>query len=262
MGNNIYDDVTETARRTMVLFFAVDCSGSMRGAKMGTVNSAIEEIVPEIKSISETNADARIKVAVLKFATTAEWLYSAPVESESFVWQYLDANGMTALGEACRQLNEKLSRKEFMSDAAGSYAPAIFLLSDGEPTDDYRYGLNKLKRNNWFKKATKVALAIGDDANQEVLAEFTGTGEAVITVHTPEALRSWIRFVSVTSSQIGSQSAAAGTETGDGEAAVVTKQEQLVEAIKEEKEAEEESAGQSADSRIDNWEDLDNEKWD
>ncbi len=266
MGNNIYDDVAETARRTMVLFFVVDCSGSMSGAKMGTVNSAIEEIVPEIKSISETNADARIKVAVLKFATTAEWLYSAPVEAESFVWQYLDANGMTALGEACRQLNEKLSRKEFMSDATGSYAPAIFLLSDGEPTDDYERSLKKLKENNWFKKAIKVALAIGDEANQQKLAEFTGTGEAVITVHTPEALRSWIRFVSVRSSEIGSKSAAAGTKAGDSETPIVTKQEQLVEAIKEEKEAEEGGIAQPADSQTDggamNWDDYKNDKWD
>ena len=229
----LYDEVVEVPRRTMVLFFLVDCSGSMQGAKMGTVNSAIEEILPEIKSISETNADARIKVAVLKFDDSTEWIYSTPVEAESFRWQYLEAGGSTVFGLACLVLNEKLSRKEFMSDATGSYAPAIFLLSDGEPTDDYQYGLNKLKRNNWFKKAIKVALAIGDDANQEVLAEFTGTKEAVITVHTPEALRSWIRFVSVRSSEIGSQSAAAG-ENG-----TESKQERMLEEIREEAKAEE-----------------------
>ena len=59
----------------------------------------------------------------------------------------MDANGVTDLGEACIQLNEKLSRNAFMSDATGSFAPAIFLLSDGEPTDNYKYGLKKLKQN-------------------------------------------------------------------------------------------------------------------
>ena len=57
----LYDEVVEVPRRTMVLFFVVDTSGSMGGAKIGTVNSAIEEVVPELKDISESNADAQIK---------------------------------------------------------------------------------------------------------------------------------------------------------------------------------------------------------
>lgn len=91
-----------------------------------------------------------------------------------------------------------------MRDVAGSFAPAIFLLSDGEPTDEYKKELGRLKENNWFKKAIKVAVAIGEDANRDVLAEFTGSKEAVVAVHTPEALVKMIRFVSVTASQIGS----------------------------------------------------------
>ena len=34
------------ARRTMVLFFVVDTSGSMMGEKIGSVNDAIRETVP------------------------------------------------------------------------------------------------------------------------------------------------------------------------------------------------------------------------
>ena len=125
-------------------------------------------------------------------------------------------------------LNEKLSRKAFMGDVAGSFAPAIFLLSDGEPTDDYQHELKNLKENNWFKKAIKVAVAIGEDANKDVLAEFTGNKEAVITVHTPEALTKMIRFVSVTASQIGSKSSAVG-KSGVDEAA--NKQNDTIAAI-------------------------------
>ena len=46
-----------------------------------------------------------------------------------------------------------------MGDEAGSFTPAIFLLSDGEPTDDYQHELKKLKENNWFKKAIEVSFA-------------------------------------------------------------------------------------------------------
>lgn len=226
----LYDEVVEVPRRTMVLFFMVDTSGSMTGSKIGTVNTAIEGIVPELKDISENNADAQIKIATLVFSTGAHWVDSAPVAAENFRWNYLDANGATALGEACQQLNEKLSRNAFMSDATGSYAPAIFLMSDGEPTDNYKHGLDKLKQNNWFKKAIKVAVAIGDDANTNVLTDFTGNVEAVITVHTPEALKKWIQFVSVRASEIGSKSSNAGSS--DGGSDIVTKQDEFVEEIK------------------------------
>ena len=118
--------------------------------------------------------------------------------------------------------------------------PAIFLLSDGEPTDEYASELSKLKENNWFKKAIKVAVAIGEDANRDVLAGFTGNKEAVLTVHTPEALTKMIRFVSVTASQIGSRSSGVG-KGGVDEAA--NKQEDMIDKINEVKAAEPDDDG-------------------
>jgi uncharacterized protein YegL len=103
-------------------------------------------------------------------------------------------------------LNDKLSTKFFMREASGSFAPAIFLLSDGEPTDNFDGGLAELQKNNWFKAAIKVAVAIGDDANKTELAKFTGSMESVLEVHNAAMLRKMIRFVSVRSSQVASKS--------------------------------------------------------
>ncbi len=227
MGN-IYDDVVEVARRTMVLFFVVDTSGSMEGNKIGTLNQAIEDVIPEIRDISESNADAEIKIAVLEFSKGAKWITDVPVPSESFEWSYLNAIGPTELGQACKCLNQKLSRNAFMSDITGSFAPAVFLLSDGSPTDEYKKYLDELWGNNWFKKAIKVALAIGDDANTDILAEFTGCKETVLSAHNPEMLRKMIKFVSVTTSQIGSQSSAVGGGSIDE---VKSKQENFAEQV-------------------------------
>lgn len=226
---NIYDEVVEVARRTMVLFFLVDTSGSMEGSKIGTLNTAIEDVLPEIRSISEENADAQIKIAVLEFSDGARWLTPAPVAVTDYVWSYLNAEGVTDFGAACEELNSRLSRNSFMNDVAGSFAPAIFLLSDGEPTDEYKSSLEKLRENNWFKKAIKVAVAIGEDANKNVLKEFTGNSESVLTVHSPEALRKLIRFASITASQIGSRSSGVG-KAGIDEAA--SKQMDFLEQIK------------------------------
>lgn len=225
---NIYDDVVEVARRTMVLFFLVDTSGSMEGAKIGTLNQAIEDVIPEIRDISHNNADAEIKIAVLDFSSGTEWITPYPIPAEDYEWTFLNANGLTDFGAACRELNEKLSRNAFMSDVTGSFAPAVFLLSDGAPTDDYNAELDKLWQNNWFKKAIRVAVAIGEDANKTVLSKFTGNIESVLSVHNPEALRKMIRFVSVTASQIGSKSSSVGKAEIDE---VQSKQDDFIEQL-------------------------------
>jgi uncharacterized protein YegL len=203
-------------RKTMVLIFLVDTSGSMSGDKIGAVNEAIREVIPEIKHISSNNADAQIKIAVLDFSSGARWLYEQPIESEKFVWNNLEADGLTDMGLAFKKLNEKLSTSQgFMYETVGSFAPAIFMISDGGPTDDYKKELEKLRQNSWFKVAIKVAVAIGSDANMEVLKEFTGNDECVLTVRSPEALGKMIRFVSVTVSQIASRSSRIGVDISD-----------------------------------------------
>ncbi len=221
---SLLDDVVSVPRRTMTLFFLIDTSGSMAGNKIGAVNDAVVNVLPMLEDISASNPDAEIKVAALEFSNGTSWLYDEPKLASDFVWQDVKASGLTSLGAACQELNSKLSRSGFMQSASGSFAPAIILLSDGAPTDDFQSGLSKLKGNNWFKAAIKIAIAIGEDADVDILKEFTGSVEAVFTVHNIEALKQVIRVVAVTSSQIGSKSSTAG-ET--------SKQEQVIKDVTE-----------------------------
>ena len=194
------------ARKTMTLFFLVDTSGSMYGEKIGSLNEAVRETIPDLNDLSVSNPDAAIKIAALQFDSEVKWLYPQPIEAEKFQWNNLQADGLTSLGTALDELNGKLSKSQFMKEATGSYAPVIILLSDGGPTDDFNAALERIKKNNWFKHAIKVAIAIGNDADKNVLAQFTGTSEAVFEVHNKAALRAIIKFVSVTSSQVNSKS--------------------------------------------------------
>ena len=196
----------QIARKTMVLFFLVDTSGSMYGEKMGALNDAIRETVPDLKDLSQSNPDAAIKIAVMQFDTNVRWLYPQPIDSEQFRWNDLQAGGLTELGAALLELNGKLSKTQFMQEAAGSYAPVLILLSDGGPTDNFDSALEVIKKNAWFKHAIKIAIAIGNDADKNVLTQFTGNSESVIEVHNKSALKAIIRFVSVTSSQVNSKS--------------------------------------------------------
>ena len=207
---SLLDDAVSVPRRTMTLFFLIDTSGSMSGNKIGAVNDAIVNVLPMLEDISSSNPDAEIKVAALEFSNGTKWLYNEPKSVEDFKWIDVQAGGLTSLGEACLELNSKLSRSGYMKSASGSYAPAIIPLSDGGPTDNFDGGLQSLQGNNWFKNAIRIAIAIGDDADLDVLARFTGNSEAVVKVQNIDALKQIIRIVAVTSSQIGSKSSSAG----------------------------------------------------
>lgn len=206
---SLLDQVAPSPRKVMTLFYVVDTSGSMTGDKIGSVNSAMEEaIIDDLPNISVANDDAEIKVAIMQFASGCSWITpsSGPIGIGEVIWNDLNASGLTDFGAACVELDNKLSRNGFLQSQTGAYAPVILLFSDGGPTDNWEQGLAKLKENNWFKHAIKIAIAIGEDADKAVLSKFTGTSESVITVHDKHTLKALIRKVSVRASEFQSHS--------------------------------------------------------
>lgn len=197
-------------KRIMPVFFLVDTSGSMDGKNIGAVNSAIEEIIPDLRHLSESQADSEIRLAVMQFSSGCEWVTPSLMSLDSFDdWVPLQAGGLTELGQALEELNNKLSKNGFLersSASSGYYAPVIILLTDGEPTDDYINPLKKLQENKWYQSALKVAIAVGE-ANKEVLKRVVRNIELVINVDDISQLKKVIRFIAVTSSQIASTSA-------------------------------------------------------
>lgn len=224
---NPFDDAEEIAKKSMVLFFLIDCSGSMSGSKIGTVNAVMEELIPELRGIG--GADADIKIAVLTFSGGSAWMYDEPVSVDEFEWEPIDAENVTDLGSAFTELSAKLSRNEFMKSPSLSFAPVMILMSDGYPTDNFEKGLEELKKNRWYAAGIKAAVAIGEDADFDILARFTGNEDSVVTAHNGEALAKLIKFVAVTSSQIGSRS----MRLAETEEDFRTKQESAAEQIRE-----------------------------
>ena len=203
MTNDLIN-LEDVIKRDMTLFLVIDQSGSMAGEKIGAVNTAIREAIPMLRDVG--GSDANIRIAALLFSSGCRWMYPEPMAAAYFEWTPVEAFGVTDLGAALQELDNKMSRKSFLNSPSASVAPAIFLMSDGQPTDEYAIALKQLQNNNWFKHSIKVAIAIGGDADKNILEEFTGAREAVITLHTPESLRKFIRFVTLTTVKIGTDS--------------------------------------------------------
>jgi uncharacterized protein YegL len=193
----------------MTLFLLIDSSGSMNtNGNMGKVNGAIEEMIPLLRDVSDEQSDAEIKLAVLEFSSGCTWVtgQNGPVSLDDYEWNDMAAGGLTDMGAAFRELDQKLSRNAFMNNAAGNYAPVIILLTDGEPTDDYRSGLAMLQHNNWFRHAVRVAISV-DSGADDVLAEFTGSVETVLRYNSEKSdLKKLLTRLAVVSSTIQSHS--------------------------------------------------------
>lgn len=214
ISENPYENVKTNARKTLVILFLLDSSGSMWGQPIGRLNDVIRSVLPMLQNTSDGNADAKTKVAFLKFDNEANWITPSPVDPGSYTWHKLEANGLTAFGAACSELNHKLSEEQFFCDTSGYYSPVIFLLSDGAPNDDYKTPLEELKRNKWFKAATKVAFSFEDkekenkveeiQVRRQILAEFTGDIEMVFPLDTPEKIYNYVKAFSMSVSKSGS----------------------------------------------------------
>jgi len=202
---------TGVSRKSLVIFFLIDTSGSMKGKKMGELNTVMEELIPEIRRVGE--ADTEVKVAVLTFSTEVRWMYSTPIPIEDFEWARLRASGVTSMGAAFKELNQRMSRNSFLNSPSLSFAPVIFLMTDGYPSDDYKEGLRELQNNSWYKFGLKAALGIGQEANDNILAEFTGSKDTVVHAYSGGQLAQMIKIIAVTSSQIGSKSMTLSDDT-------------------------------------------------
>ncbi len=227
-------NATGVSRKSLVIFFLIDTSGSMKGTKMGELNAVMEELIPEIRRVGE--ADTDVKIAVLTFSTNVMWMYSEPISIEDFEWTRLRADGVTSMGAAFKELNIRMSRNSFLNSPSLSFAPVIFLMTDGYPSDNYKEGLTALQQNTWYKYGLKTALGIGKEADDDMLAEFTGTKDTVVHAYSGGQLAHLIKVIAVTSSQIGSKSMTLSDDSGHElgmEDVFETKQKMLGQQIQE-----------------------------
>jgi len=162
--------------------------------KIQSLNTAIKEAIPNMQDVADENPNAQVLVRAVKFADGAQWHVSQPTDIAHFKWNDLDAGGVTSMGQALTIVADQLKIPP-MTDRA--LPPVLVLISDGQPTDDFSAGLQALMNEPWGRKAVRIAIAIGEDADQEVLTRFIANPELKpLQANNPEALIKYIRWVS------------------------------------------------------------------
>ncbi|WP_069471335.1 vWA domain-containing protein [Candidatus Marithrix sp. Canyon 246] len=185
----------ELATRPLHFILLADCSGSMNiDGKIQALNNAIREAIPHMQAIANENPNAEILVRAIKFADGASWHISQPTPIDKFQWVDLTSGGLTDMGEALSLLSEQLKIPP-MSDRA--LPPVLVLISDGLPTDDINNGLKTLMALPWGKKSVRIAIAVGEDADQEILQRFIdNTNIKPLQANNADQLVKYIKWVS------------------------------------------------------------------
>lgn len=171
------------------VYFVIDCSGSMYGSRADAVNTAmqkvVDEAVPEIRA--QKTEDAEIYFTVLGYSDAFngkvfeimpktdlddfnQW---TPIAQDMF-------NGGTPTGAALKAVIDDLNGGTRGEPAINQAAPAIILISDGEPNGSnptYEEVLQCAEHGDKcepaFRRALRIALGINvDAAGRESLKKF------------------------------------------------------------------------------------------
>jgi len=170
----LIDNSDERAPLVLVL----DCSGSMQeDNKIALLNEGLKTLQTELKN--DPIAARCGRVLVISFGgdnnveIMGEW-----TDAMDFTPPTLMAGGLTPLGAAMRcALEEIESQKSQMRTAGVSYKrPIILLLSDGEPTDEWRQVAAECKDAESSHKVNVMPIGIGSQANKDVLGAFSNKG--------------------------------------------------------------------------------------
>ncbi|MDW3220366.1 MAG: hypothetical protein R8F63_17290 [Acidimicrobiales bacterium] len=199
----------QLATRPLHFFILADCSGSMAAdGKMHALNNALRETVPHLVDIAEGNPHADLLIRVVRFATGATWHVEEPTPAAEFAWPDMEAEGYTDLGAA---LDLVASQLEVPPMEARALPPAIVLISDGMPTDDWEDALERLLLLPWGERSVRTAVAIGRDAARDVLMEFVSDKEVgPVSANNPEQL---VRLIRWASTQVGKAASLTANET-------------------------------------------------
>jgi uncharacterized protein YegL len=193
--------------RRLPVYLLIDCSESMAGSAIETVDTAIRNMVQDLRSTP--HALETVTIGVIAFSGDARLLVPlTPIDL--FQMPPLTIRPGTSLGRALDMLVSCIRADVVKTTAErkGDWRPLVFLFTDGQPTDDWRGAVERLEGLTSPRIANIYAIGCGDDVDFSILHEMTD-----IVFKTPAADAEAIRkaFVWITSSV---QSASTGVAEG------------------------------------------------
>ena len=193
--------------RRLPVYLLLDCSGSMYGEPIEAVKNGVQVLVSTLRQ--DPYALETAYLSIITFDSSAQQV--APLtELSAFQQPNIQASGCTALGEALSLLAQKADQEvtKTTMEKKGDWKPLVFIMTDGEPTDDLNKGLAEFKTRKW---GMVVACAAGAGANTDTLKKIT---ECVVSLDTADSatIKAFFKWVSASVSSGSMKVEEAGVE--------------------------------------------------
>ena len=151
----------------------LDTSGSMQGDRIDSLNAGLGTFRAELGK--DELALLRVEVAVVSFGGSPVLVQSF-VTAEHFTPPTLIANGVTPMGGGIDLALDLLEqrKRDYKANGVAYYRPWVFLITDGEPTDDdrWRQAAQRVHAMEAGKKVAFFAVGVGG-ATMDTLAQIT-----------------------------------------------------------------------------------------
>ena len=185
---------TVAKARPLPVILLLDRSGSMGGEKISTLNAAVNEMIESFKTAGQ--GEVEINLGVISFGDGGA-SYDLQLQSVASVNGIsLQASGGTPMGMALRMAKDLIEDKEIIPSKG--YRPAVVLVSDGAPNDDWQQPMNDFIGNGRSSKCERFAMAIGTSAEDPVLNKFlSGTENKVFLASEASKIRDFFKFVTM-----------------------------------------------------------------
>ena len=156
----------------------LDNSGSMNGRRLEELNAGLQQLKEEL--CADSMASKRVEVGVVSFGPVT--VVNDFVTADSFIAPHLMAAGDTPMGAAIEQGLEmvRLRKEQYKQNGISYYRPWVFLITDGEPTDEWARAAAKIREGEVSKSFMFFAIGVAG-ANMETLGK--------ISVRTPLSLK-------------------------------------------------------------------------
>lgn len=186
--------VVATPRPLPVIVLA-DTSGSMgENGKIEALNAAMKDMVKTFGE--ESRLRAEIQVGLITFGGKAQMHLPLVAAHGVAGFSEFRAEGVTPMGAAFELARQLLEDKDRIPSRA--YRPVLILLSDGQPTDDWEVHFKALRDSERAQKATRLAMAIGPDADEAMLKNFANDVEApIFRAHNARDIHRFFRAVTM-----------------------------------------------------------------
>lgn len=178
-GNNSNPEMPEMkvavgeGMRRLPVYLLLDTSGSMAGAPIEAVRRGVELFKQEVEQ--DSFAKETVHVAVITFGGEAEFVTRGLIPVDSFQSPALSATSGTPLGQALWLLIESLDKDvkaAVKGKEKGDWKPLVFVLTDGEPTDDWQEPLEEIRNRQTKKVVNIITVGCGPYINQQNLKDI------------------------------------------------------------------------------------------